>query len=143
MTAPEPDDGSRRTVWMQVGAGPEELPPVRVVAGDLAVRADFDLDTVADLRLAVDEAAAELVRYARPHAALSVTFTMLPEQMQTRMAVPAAGNSAVPTDSFAWRVLTTLTHEVYTEREQDNGQPVLMITLCLHRARSGQAAGSS
>ena len=56
----------QRWVLVQVKASALDLPPLRVVAADLAARAEFDLDTVADLRLAVDEAASELVTVAAP-----------------------------------------------------------------------------
>ena len=37
-----------------------QLPAVRAMAADLAMRMDYDLDSVEDLRLAVDEACATL-----------------------------------------------------------------------------------
>ena len=42
------------------------IPTIRAVASDLAARADFDLDAISDLRMAVDEACATLVNVAAP-----------------------------------------------------------------------------
>ena len=46
---------------MRIAASTEAAATVRTVAADLAARAEFTLDAVADLRLAVDEACAGLV----------------------------------------------------------------------------------
>src|SRR3712207_2793671 len=54
--------GERRAerLELRVPTSPTQLPAVRAMAGDLAMRMDFDLDAVEDLRLAVDEACATL-----------------------------------------------------------------------------------
>ena len=49
-----------------------QLPAVRAMAGDLAMRMDYDLDAVEDLRLAVDEACATLAAIAAGDAPLTV-----------------------------------------------------------------------
>ncbi len=127
-----PDDGERqhrRVVVMQVSADASELPPLRLVAADLAARADFDLDTVEDLRLAVDEAASELVAVAAAGAALKCTFYLDTERMEVISSVPAKPGSSVRQDSFGWRVLTMLVDEVRVTREQNSDPPVVGITL--------------
>lgn len=130
--ASTPDDGvrqNRRTVVMQVAAEASELPPLRLVAADLAARADFDLDTVEDLRLAVDEAAAELVAVAAADAVLTCTLWLDAGQMGVTASVPAKPGARVRQDSFGWRVLTTLVDEVRLTGEPDSDYPVLSITL--------------
>ncbi|MDQ4010478.1 MAG: ATP-binding protein [Actinomycetota bacterium] len=128
-----PDDGQRqnrrRTVVMQVTAMASELPPLRLVAADLAARADFDLDTVEDLRLAVDEAAAELVGVAAADAVLTCTLWLDAAQMEVTVSVPAKSGAHVRQNSFGWRVLTTLVDEVRVTGEPDSGSSVVSITL--------------
>ncbi|MDQ4091926.1 MAG: hypothetical protein M3143_00420 [Actinomycetota bacterium] len=131
-SASMPDDRirqNRRPVVMQVAAQASELPPLRLVAADLAVRADFDLDTVEDLRLAVDEAAAELVAVAAADAVLTCTLWLDTVQMKVTVSVPAKPGARVRQDSFGWRVLTTLVDEVRVTGEPDTDPPVVSITL--------------
>ena len=128
------DDAARgapaqRSVLVRVGATAAQLPPLRVVAGDLAARADFDLDAVADLRLAVDEAAAELVAVAAPGASITCTFLVGDEGMEATVTVPVERATTLRTDSSGWRVLATLVDRVHPLDGSDDGQPVVGIAL--------------
>ncbi len=128
------DDAARgapaqRSVLVRVGATAAQLPPLRVVAGDLAARADFDLDAVADLRLAVDEAAAELVAVAAPDASITCTFLVDDEGVEATVTVPVEHATTLRTDSFGWRVLATLVDQVHLLDHSDGGQPVVGIAL--------------
>ncbi|MGH3915582.1 MAG: ATP-binding protein [Pseudonocardiaceae bacterium] len=124
----------RRNVVVQVGADPADLSTLRVVAADLAARADFDLDTVADLRLAVDEAASELVAIAVPGAVLTCVFSLDSAQLEVHSSVRVRPKASLQRDSFGWRVLTTLVDEVRVIGEPDTEVPTLGITLCKRRA---------
>ncbi|NMH94280.1 ATP-binding protein [Pseudonocardia bannensis] len=88
------------------------IPTIRAVASDLAARADFDLDAISDLRMAVDEACATLVDVAAPGSHLRCTFQVLPERIQVHAEVEATAGTTVSTDTFGWRVLQTLADEV-------------------------------
>ena len=58
-------DGRRaERLELRVPTTATQLPAVRAMAGDLAIRMDYDLDAVEDLRLAVDEACATLAQIA-------------------------------------------------------------------------------
>ena len=63
-------------VEVRVHADPALIPSVRAVAADLAARADFDLDAVSDLRMAVDEACSALVPLAREGGQLRCGFVI-------------------------------------------------------------------
>ncbi|MGQ0776891.1 MAG: ATP-binding protein [Pseudonocardiales bacterium] len=123
----------QRNVMVQVQANPADLPTLRVVAADLAARADFDLDTVADLRLAVDEAASELVAVAAPGAVLTCVFSLDPAQLKVISSVHVRPGATLQQDSFGWRVLTTLVDEVLVIGEPDAELPTLGISLCKRR----------
>ena len=124
---------NRRMVVMQVGASASQLPPLRLVAADLAARADFDLDTVEDLRLAVDEAVSELVAIAVPDAVLICTFRLDAGQMEVSSSVAAKPGASVRRDSFGWRVLTTLVDEVRVTDESESDPSIVGITLLKRR----------
>ncbi|GEL18701.1 ATP-binding protein [Pseudonocardia asaccharolytica] len=101
-------DGSS-TVEIRTVATAALIPTIRAVASDLAARADFDLDAISDLRMAVDEACATLVDVAAPGSGLRCTFRVLPERIQVSAEVEAAAaDTIVATDTFGWRVLETL-----------------------------------
>jgi len=87
------------------------IPTIRTVAADLAARADFDLDSIDDLRMAVDDACAMLVRIAAPNARLRCQFRVRSDLMRITTEVDAAVDP-LPTGSFGWRVLTCLADEV-------------------------------
>jgi serine/threonine-protein kinase RsbW len=53
------------SVEVLVDSDPSLVATVRTVAADLAGRADFDLDAIADLRMAVDESCAALLVLGR------------------------------------------------------------------------------
>jgi serine/threonine-protein kinase RsbW len=101
------------TVEVRTSATAALIPTIRAVASDLAARADFDLDAISDLRMAVDEACATLVDVAAPSSSLRCVFQVRPEQIQVHAEVQAAQpDTTVSTDTFGWRVLQTLADEV-------------------------------
>lgn len=137
------DDDVQRTVVVRVGAAAVHLPPLRTVVADLATRADFDLDSVADLRLAVDEAAAELIAVSAPGALLTGSYLVDDDQMQVTVSVPTVAAATLGRDSFGWRVLTTLVDEVRVHDSTQDDQPRLSIVLCKKRGQEGSTVGTS
>lgn len=102
----------RSDVFMEVGVQPSQVAPVRVVAADLAARADFDLDAVSDLRMAVDEACSTLATLAAPGSRMQCLVQVDADQITVTVQVSAPTLAGVPQDTFGWRVLATLTDEV-------------------------------
>ena len=98
---------------LRTTASTVSIPTIRTVAADLAARADFDLDSIDDLRMAVDDLCAMLVRIAAANATLYSTFTVRAERIEVA-AETDVGDLAdpLPTGSFAWRVLQCLADEV-------------------------------
>ena len=112
MSDAEPLDGMS-TVEVRTSATAALIPTIRAVASDLAARADFDLDAISDLRMAVDEACATLVDAADPSSVLQCRFLVRPERIRVQAEVEAAKPDIVlSTDTFGWRVLQTLADEV-------------------------------
>src|SRR5205085_2623692 len=88
------------------------IPTIRVVAADLAARADFDLDSIADLRMAIDDACAVLVRLAAPGATLTCRLTVWPGRIEMAADVNIDQVAdPLPTGSFGWRLLECLADE--------------------------------
>ena len=93
-----------------------QLPAVRAMAGDLAIRMDYDLDAVEDLRLAVDEACATLSTIGAPDAPLTVIFETTRAGLHIEAWVPTADGVEVPRDGFGWAILATLVDSVDARR---------------------------
>ncbi|WP_222195862.1 ATP-binding protein [Modestobacter italicus] len=106
--------GERRTerLELRVPTSPTQLPAVRAMAADLALRMDFDLDAVEDLRLAVDEACATLSSVVLDDAPLTVVFEVSRDGLRIDAWVPTAAGVDVPRDGFGWAVLHTLVDTV-------------------------------
>jgi serine/threonine-protein kinase RsbW len=96
-------------IEVRVNADPALIPSVRAVAADLAARADFDLDAVSDLRMAVDEACSALVPLARAGGQLRCGFVVSDGRIDVICRVPVTEQGTLRQDTFGWRVLTTLT----------------------------------
>lgn len=107
-------------VNIEVGVLPTEVAPVRVVAAELATRADFDLDAVSDLRMAVEEACSTLATLARPGSRLRCTLRVEPDRITVTARIQEPASSTIAQDTFGWRVLVTLTDEVETLAENES-----------------------
>lgn len=90
------------------------LPIVRSVAATIAIREDFDLDTVEDVKLAVDEMCSTLIVRARPGSVLSCKFQVSEGVIRLLAAVDSDSDQPIDQHSFGWRVLRTLTDSVTT-----------------------------
>jgi serine/threonine-protein kinase RsbW len=125
-------------VEIRISARPALIPTIRAVASDLAGRADFDLDAISDLRMAVDEACTTLVALAATDGMLSCKFVLNHAQIEVTVstATPATG-AEVRTDSFGWRVLQTLADEV-TAAHGIDGEPDAIAIRLTKRAGATQ-----
>ncbi|MGY1808369.1 ATP-binding protein [Blastococcus sp. SYSU D00669] len=106
-------DGRRgERLELRVPTTPTQLPAVRAMAGDLAMRMDYDLDSVEDLRLAVDEACATLALVGADDEPLTVVFETTRTGLHIDAWVPTPAGTDVPRDGFGWAVLQTLADNV-------------------------------
>jgi serine/threonine-protein kinase RsbW len=110
-------DGRRgERLELRVPITPTQLPAVRAMVGDLAMRMDYDLDAVEDLRLAVDEACAILSLVSLGDAPLTVVFETSRAGLHIEAWVPTVDGKEVPRDGFGWAVLATLVDAVDATR---------------------------
>jgi serine/threonine-protein kinase RsbW len=112
------DQGS--DIELTLPADPLHVPVARALAADLAVRLDYDLDEVSDLRMAVDEACAELVARAAGPGRLRCVFRVDPDALRVTVSAPTKDGATPGQNTFGWRVLTALVDEVDTWAESDN-----------------------
>ncbi|HVV11421.1 ATP-binding protein [Amycolatopsis sp.] len=125
---------ARNDIELRLGADLGHLPIVRSVVATIATRADFDLDAIADLRLAVDEACSTLITRAVPGSTMRCRFTVTGDELTFTGTVHSESDSAPSTKSFGWKVLTTLTDSVDT-RVTSNGQQGHQVDIELAKRR--------
>ncbi|MEV6769071.1 anti-sigma factor [Nocardia sp. NPDC051030] len=107
------EQGLRATpVEIGVAASVSQLPIVRGLAETLVLLSDFTLDEVADIRLAVDEAASTLIALAKPDTTLQCRFTVGDTDLLVQVSGIARAEGLPDQRSFGWHVLRTLSDEV-------------------------------
>jgi serine/threonine-protein kinase RsbW len=115
-------------VSVSVPARGEFVHVLRSVIASVAARAEFTYDEIDDLRLAVDEASAQLIGVG-PATTLSVTIRTLDggglEVLATIDATAAAWPPPGAEHGLAWQILSALADE--TRFDRADGQPALRI----------------
>ncbi|MEZ5185557.1 MAG: ATP-binding protein [Candidatus Nanopelagicales bacterium] len=91
---------------------------VRTATSAICAQADFTVDRLDDLRLAIDEACALAIADARPGSDLQVAWTVTGQQVAIEVVSESSSGRPVATNTFAWTVLTALVDEVVTSVTQ-------------------------
>lgn len=130
------DSVADHVVEVRIPATAEQVPVLRAVAADIAMRHDFDLDAIEDLRLAVDEACGLLLPAAASDSPLTCAFQAEPDEIRVTVSVAAADPAGPAADSFGWHVLTALTDTARADVVSRDGTPVARIELSRARHRT-------
>ncbi|HEX4224494.1 MAG TPA: anti-sigma factor [Pseudonocardiaceae bacterium] len=104
---------------------------VRALAATIAIRQDFALDAVEDVKLAVDEICSTLVPRAAEGEQLSCRFTASDGRISVTASVVSDRAAPVDQETFGWRVLTTLTEQAsssVTPRDEGGYQVVIEVS---------------
>jgi serine/threonine-protein kinase RsbW len=131
-SSPEADS---EVIEVRLPAAPTHLPVLRTFAADLAARLDFNLDEVADLRMAVDEACSGLVARATKSTQLVCAFAIEPDALWVIASAQTTDGAPPARDTFGWRVLTALVDTVETDADESG-----RVTVKLHKRRAGSDA---
>ncbi|MGW5051631.1 ATP-binding protein [Actinokineospora sp. NPDC004072] len=136
-TAAESDAAETMTqgelVELRVDAALDSLPLVRTMAGAVAMRADYDIDAIADLKLVADEICTMLIRRAAAGARLCGRFSLLPRSLTFGVSVEVVDTAPIRPDTLGWRLLTALVDSIATTVRTDGGQPQLVIEVLMTR----------
>lgn len=127
-------DGSPDEIELRLGAELTNLPIIRSLTSSIAMRADFDLDAIADLKLAVDEACSTLITRAAPDAILRCAFEVSKDEIRFLVSIRSTSDTPPSSDTFGWRVLTTLTDHANSWVESNDGQYLVHIEVAKRRA---------
>jgi serine/threonine-protein kinase RsbW len=124
------DEAAVAPVNIRVPADKSQVPMIRAIAETLAVLADFSLDEVADIKLAVDEAAMTIIGHAGPGAELTVAFTTGQNNFHAVVQSWLPQANTLPQSGFGWHVLQTLAESVTVhEGEPENDGRLVAIEL--------------
>ena len=125
----------RAEVTLTVPAESMYLSVVRTAAAGLAARLDFTLDDIEDLRIAVDEACALLLKQARSDTHVRCEFSVADQALGVRASAECDTPTVPSRDGFSWTVLTALTSTL--DMEVQDHELIIKLT----RGRGGDEQG--
>ena len=117
------------TVSLTVPATAGHLAILRTTVGGFAARDQFTLDQVDDLRMAVEEAAVQLLRHSRGDR-LNMDIQTTDLGVEVRLLTQVDGDDPIIDEgSFSWTILRALADDIHVESRAEQAT----ITLEKHR----------
>lgn len=101
----------RHPVTLTLDAASSQAPVARSVAETLGILYGFGLDEVADIKLAVDEACAQLEQTHGDNPEITMTIEMRRRAMVVSVTAMLPRDASVRQEGFGWHVLRTLTDD--------------------------------
>jgi hypothetical protein len=125
-------------VEFRVAAKLENLAVLRTLVAAVGTFEDLDMDTVADLRLAVDEACTRLIRSAVAGSSLILVVRPQEDKVVIDASTTCTSPDIMAPGSFSWHVLSSLTDEVKTFQNGEviDSGAVFGISMTTRRASS-------
>jgi serine/threonine-protein kinase RsbW len=102
-------------VELSVPARTSYVSLIRSATAAICAQADFTVDALDDLRLAVDEAAALVMSDAPPDSDISTRWQVTGPTVLIDISCPTTTGAPVAKNTFAWTVLTALVEDVACE----------------------------
>jgi serine/threonine-protein kinase RsbW len=108
---------SEPAVQIETPAAGEYLAVVRAAATGLAAGLDFTYEQIDDLRIAVDEACAQLIAHRAGAATLRVAYSVETAALRVEVTVDGADDGGgppdlLPRDTFSWQILGAVVDEI-------------------------------
>lgn len=103
-------------------ASAQALQVLRAVVAAGSTRTELDIDSVEDLRMAVDEAGVRLLRHASPEALLHLRVHIDADQVEIKLFVEAEVEVWPPSrrgEGMGWQIIRRLTDDASYYREGD------------------------
>ncbi|WP_158890443.1 hypothetical protein [Amycolatopsis anabasis] len=109
-------------IELRGAADTAQLPVVRGVAENVALNEDFDLDAVSDIKMAVDEVAAQLISRAVLGGVLTCRYWLMSGELRVSMSVQTPDGTLPDQRSFGWFVLSALTDRISARAGDADGR---------------------
>ena len=123
------------TVTLRVPPLADHLTLLRTVVGGIAARRDYTLEQVDDLRMAVEEAAVQLLRHGNG-SPLVLHATVADDELHVELSTTTATDETVfDPSSFSWMILQALTDRLSTAVEGETAT----LHLVKYRRRADQS----
>jgi serine/threonine-protein kinase RsbW len=116
-------------VELRLPAMAEQIPLVRMLTHGMVSRADFGLDAIADAKMAVDEACAQLVQLAELGSQLHCRFRHEPDGLHVVVSTRSRDPRPPSDRTFGWHVLTTLSRSVTAHCDVLPGEGAGIVTI--------------
>ncbi|MBL1076398.1 anti-sigma factor [Nocardia sp. 2] len=110
-------DSKPTTIGLRVPALPEQLGMLRALAETVALVADFAVDEVNDIRLALDEVAMISISGAVPGSVLECELSYDSAGMTVRVETMASSSAVLEDGALSWHIVRTLTDSVRAVQE--------------------------
>jgi serine/threonine-protein kinase RsbW len=120
---------SEPAVQIETPAAGEYLAVVRAAATGLAAGLDFTYEQIDDLRIAVDEACAQLIAHRAGAATLRVAYSVETAALRVEVTVDGADDDGggppdlLSRDTFGWQILGAVVDEI--DERIDAGEVLL------------------
>lgn len=123
------------TVTLRVPPLADHLALLRTLVAGLAARRDYTLEQVDDLRMAVEEAAVQLLRHGTG-GPLVLHATMQDDTLALELSTATRPDKTVfDPSSFSWQILQALTDDLSTTVDDE----AATLRLVKHRRRSDES----
>jgi serine/threonine-protein kinase RsbW len=122
------------SVTLRIPTDPAYVVLIRTAVAAMCARLDFTIDRIEDIKLAVAESAALLLRDSLADSEIEVRLRPEPPHgLRVQMSCMSVSGRSVPRDGFTWTVLTALVDEVIATVSPDRR---ITIELSAHRAEA-------
>ena len=106
------DTSGRTGISVEVPAQTINMSIVRTVAAAVAARVDLTVDQIEDVRLAIDESMAHLIKHASDDAVIRCKLTADDSTFAATLRCPTPSSETPDPEPFSWTVLTALVGSV-------------------------------
>ena len=134
--APLVPEGAQ-VIEVRTAAIPHVVPTLRTIVADIAMRQDFDLDAVEDLRMAVDEACSLLLPVSTD-GRLTCVFSWSDTRIEVSVSVLADSPDHADEAGLSWQLLSALATSARRSVTPENGRYLSRVDL----VRESKVAGS-
>lgn len=115
-----------QVVVIIVPAASAYLATLRTAVGGVAARDRFSLDQVDDLRLAVEEAATQMLRHVIGEGRMRMAMARTDAGLEIRLSADGSpSGQVIDESSFSWRILRELADDLRVESQQSGSTIVL------------------